>query len=487
MKMLLIIILTNISIVTFGNNLIITNVVDSGEYARRTISFNVSWENSWRLNMGSLNHDAIWIFIKYSECAANKWTHANLNDTLSRHKTITPLELYMDGKNSKGIFLRRNGNAPAVFPYNQDDYGIGGGNVVNKIVKISIVGLNNGKMNFKVFGIEMVYIPTSAFYLGDGATTNRFQTGNTGDPFYVTSENAITVANDALSTSLYTSGGCTPPIGANVIPALYPKGYKAFYCMKYEITQGQYADFLNTLTDDQCINRYYTASASNRYSLNGTWPNITASMPYLAMNRMGWADLCAYLDWSALRPMTEMEFEKACRGDQIPIPYERAWGTSLNVYASTLVNASLFNEYVSDVIAAGQGIINSSEAAQAGPLRVGFAATNATNRQQAGATYYGVMEMSGNISELCINACTADGLLYTGIPGDGTLSETPNPGFADVTNWPNVTINAGTADGVRIRGGSTGHFAAHGSISMRIYVATYNIQREWWNGGRGVR
>ena len=29
---------------------------------------------------------------------------------------------------------------------------------------------------------------------------------------------------------------------------------------------------------------------------------------------ISWSDMSAYLDWSGLRPMTELEYEKACRG-----------------------------------------------------------------------------------------------------------------------------------------------------------------------------
>ena len=38
-----------------------------------------------------------------------------------------------------------------------------------------------------------------------------------------------------------------------------------------------------------------------------------------------------------------------------------------------------------------------------GPVRCGLFATSATNQTQAGATYWGVMEMSGNLKELCAN------------------------------------------------------------------------------------
>ncbi|MDE5638981.1 MAG: hypothetical protein K2I47_04205, partial [Odoribacter sp.] len=38
-----------------------------------------------------------------------------------------------------------------------------------------------------------------------------------------------------------------------------------------------------------------------------------------------------------------------------------------------------------------------------GPVRCGMFGTSATNQSQSGATYWGVMEMSGNVKELCVN------------------------------------------------------------------------------------
>ncbi len=38
---------------------------------------------------------------------------------------------------------------------------------------------------------------------------------------------------------------------ARSLPAAFPKGYAAFYIMKYEISQEQYVGFLNKLTQTQ--------------------------------------------------------------------------------------------------------------------------------------------------------------------------------------------------------------------------------------------
>ncbi|MCB9178869.1 MAG: hypothetical protein H6590_05555 [Flavobacteriales bacterium] len=41
------------------------------------------------------------------------------------------------------------------------------------------------------------------------------------------------------------------PTGTQAPVATYPNGYNAYYCGKYEISQQQYVDFLNTLTRPQ--------------------------------------------------------------------------------------------------------------------------------------------------------------------------------------------------------------------------------------------
>lgn len=40
----------------------------------------------------------------------------------------------------------------------------------------------------------------------------------------------------------------------------------------------------------------------------------------------------AYLNWSGLRPMTELEYEKSCRGERAAFANEMAWGDTTYVY-----------------------------------------------------------------------------------------------------------------------------------------------------------
>ena len=47
-------------------------------------------------------------------------------------------------------------------------------------------------------------------------------------------------------------------------------------------------------------------------------------------------DLAAFLDWDALRPMTELEFEKMSRGPLLPIAGEYIWGNQTIAAATTI-------------------------------------------------------------------------------------------------------------------------------------------------------
>ena len=329
-------------------------------------------------------------------------------------------------------------------------------------------------VSIQVFAIEMVYIPQGSFYLGDGnmsfaPSSNSFRVNNQAptipkgnEAYLVQSEDAITFVNssstsltDAYDPTTYTSSDYT-------LPASFPKGYTAFYCMKYEISQKQYVDFFNTL------NAAVTTQKSNRnlgntgsYRNNFSWSGVAGVDATLsgsvsgdrAQNYINWADGCAYADWAALRPMSEMEYEKVCRGNAYgigpiyPVNLEYAWGnTVIKPIFKTLVNDGLINERLGSGDTSNCNYNNTSYAQ--GPVRVGiFAAKNPTSfkRRATGASYYGVMELSGNLSEPVVSTfipygyyssyCTVPQPAFSrNIHGDGLLNTNGN---CDIPSWSN--------------------------------------------------
>jgi formylglycine-generating enzyme required for sulfatase activity len=155
--------------------------------------------------------------------------------------------------------------------------------------------------------------------------------------------------------------------------------------------------------------------------------------------------------------MTELEFEKACRGDQTAVSEEYAWGNATVTGATGISNGGANNETFSN---AGANAAFNNAAGVQGPLRVGAFAGAATTRAQAGATYYGIMEMSGNLWERAVTIGNAAGRSYTGLHGNGTLFR---DGTANVDFWPGINGNSTTTTANTAFGGTTGITQAAGS------------------------
>jgi formylglycine-generating enzyme required for sulfatase activity len=112
-----------------------------------------------------------------------------------------------------------------------------------------------------------------------------------------------------------------------------------------------------------------------------------------------------------------------------------------------------------------------------GPVRVGLFATNSSNRITAGSSYYGVMEMSGNLWEQMITIGNSTGRSFTGIAGNGMLDSN---GFATTANWPDYT-------GTGLRGGSWLSLLDQLKTSDRNAATQGSSTRTSESGGRGGR
>lgn len=470
-----------ISSVSLANNLILGTPTISGS----TLTFTIKWDNSWKVTDGPANWDAVWIFVKRQTCVAgtvNPWIHATLD---ASGQSVTGTELQVDNvTDNAGVFVRRSTN--------------GIGNITQATVTLTLASAIGGD-NIRVFGMEMVNVPTGDFYIGDGGYS---QSGNTVFGNSTNQPVQITSATTSLTKAQY---GNQNQYGSSVtLPSTYPFGYNRFYCMKYEITSAQYLGFLNSLTYDQQLHKQQDmnwnttppTSAAGTVFFNYANVKIKIKTPGIsttsltpavyacdANNNGVYDEDCdglgfpiplrqehwlTYLEWAALRPMTEFEYEKACRGPLIPVLGEKAWGTediAQFQYISTTYGCSSETQTYFAL-----GLCNY----QTGRMhRAGSAASSITDRVHAGATYYGILDMTGSTYERCVGGWNYDYSTYTTANGDGNINSN---GSCGMTIWNNMQYMN--------RGGS-----AQNGQSIQVSVRNYNNDPGYGNinAGRGVR
>ncbi|MBP7513400.1 MAG: SUMF1/EgtB/PvdO family nonheme iron enzyme [Flavobacteriales bacterium] len=472
------------------------------------VKFNVTWQNSWRINPD--RWDAAWVFVKYRN-SNGLWQHARLENTghvAPSGSTITtgllaPGSAFNASTNpGVGAFIYRSVDGTGTFTANN----------IQLLWNYAVDGVIIADVTeVRVYAIEMVYVPQGAFAAGSGGTETSAFTLTT-----INTANANTAPSGTGSLGGQAGGF---PTGQTAPPSSsWPNGFSAFYSMKYEVTQQGYGDFLNTLTYTQQVTRTSAAPNStagigafgnSNFLRNGlaiqtpgvasTTPavyacNLNGNTAYgestdgkdIACSVLSWGDLSAYLDWCGLRPMTELEFEKACRGTVAPVANEYPWGTT-SIASTTyfLANAGATDEGIGTGYSSTFGNASyfaTTDLSITGPVRVGIFAANGNNngRATAGASYYGIMELGGNMWERPVTIGNANGRAFTGTHGNGALAATGEP---DVVNWPLPT----TAVGTGLRGGSLTSGALILRVSDRNSAANAISGRSDTQGGRGVR
>lgn len=510
----LLIIILACSTPCFSNNIQVNNVSLLGQNTTSDFSmvkFDISWDNSWRTSTFESNWDAAWVFVKFRKKTTLIWKHATLNSTgqvapAGSTVTVSNILTPFDGK---GAFIYKSAN------------GIGSNNFTGVQLRwnYGFDGLSDfDSVEVCVFAIEMVYIPQGIFPLGDGSNTalnGQFESGTSNFPMNIGSEAALTLGGtNAGSLGNHARTGQSTLddfIGGSglgqTLPAAFPKGFNAFYIMKYEISQEQYVEFLNKLTWVQQTARTAVApnAAAGTYALSNTNRNgIVVKQPgvmlisnaiyacnldgdaiyneandgqNIACNYLKPQDVLAYLDWSGLRPITEMEYEKACRGIGmgIAVPDEFAWGGNIVSGSTSITNPGLNNESANT---GGANCAFNNAAGVQGPVRVGSFA-GVTNRQNSGGSYFGVMELSGNLAEFTVSVGGPNGRAFTGNLGNGFLDIN---GEANETTWPNPTVT----NGFIYRGGDWFNGITLLRVSDRTNPSAYfNGTRRNDCGGRG--
>jgi len=426
---------------------------------QRGLYVTVQWDHSWR---NDKNHDAAWVFFK-SPRERGGYDHLLLGAEgarlLWKGSPDMPDATIQVASDGTGFFVYAAAAYRGRLQYRlflpTDEEAMPEGAAVAR-----------GKVSGH--GIEMVYIPAGGFTLGDPKETAldyyafyRSGPDSTYAGLYrVEEERAAIPVGPAEGQLFYRSnraiyrGDQQGPI-----PAAFPKGVQAFYLMKYEITQGIYAAFLNKLASRAASVRYpagtpdYEPSGGTLYLEDG---RFRARRPEQRMNFLHWDDMMAFMDWAALRPYTELEYTKACRGPLDPKPNEYAWNSSsLDALARKIDGQTNYME-----------------------MQNGWTEAELTDGTRAafGASYYWVFDLSGSMWEKVITVGDPVGRAFTGQHGDGRITYY---GFADVEGWP-----SGFADsegGYGYRGG--GHYGEPWISNANPYSPIAHRPYAAWSAG----
>lgn len=447
------------------------------------VEVDVAWDKSWK---NDINCDGVWIFAKY-RVAGGPWKHVNMKrdsgcefddrDHAPKGFTVGSGA----GARDCGIWVPDTRKGFFIFKAR----GTGDVNLEDVSFAWDLTGVDAGVVKqdgveVKVFGLEMVYIPESKHYVGDpkgpSGPDNCLYTFPDNGAYLISSESAIKVEDKPGSLYCDQDNPRSRDEASFVIPDGFPKGFRSLWYMKYELSSRQYVDFLNSLARVQqaarvesdisgdVVTNYYVMTATPEEHMgqsivcarkgNGTKDPLTfyTYAPARACNFIGWSDIEAYADWAGLRPLTELEYEKACRGSADAVASEYAWGTpdlgrvdtfdgaegsgyEEKVPKTGVVNCCFGGGIAPFAIAAGQTVPDNP--GFEGPVSIGLFENTQhegiSKRVNDGASCYGVMELCGNLWERCVTIGNKEGRRFTGIHGDGELGA---DGYADVRDWP---------------------------------------------------
>jgi hypothetical protein len=330
------------------SNIMISEVNTETKVAK--VQCAVAWDNSWK---DEINCDGVWLFAKFKS-GDGSWRHVTLSNASAaafNYADQTPPDFSKGTSAEVGMWVPQEKKGAFLFRLE------GKGSSLSERVQLAWNYAQDGITDEqvfgvlpKVFGFEMVYVPQDKHFIGDplgpNGPDNTFYTYPNNGSYLIASEEPIVV--DAKEGALYCdqdnprSREDTP----FTVPQEFPKGYSPFWIMKYELTSQQFADFLNTLNRTQQqsmvesdisgdeIKNYYVKTNSEEEHLrnaivtakkgNGTSEPVKfyTYAPARAVNFMSWANIVAIADWAGMRPITELEYEKACRGPKEPIPDE---------------------------------------------------------------------------------------------------------------------------------------------------------------------
>ena len=445
----------------FSSDIQVTNVIFSGAPADSTsqtfVFLTVTWKNSWR---NKSNHDAAWIFFKlrnqndgrsYKPCPVKLTGHSLINN-------------YERNDCLPSFFVPAHQAGVLVYPSSA----IRGD--VSWRIKVAvdsrlIRGIDFQNIVFaSAYAIEMVKVPSGSFYAGDESeylqkNASAFYEAGSKKRFLIKSEDEFQVGSEDGSLNYEIKD--MPQYRGDVkgpVPDTFPKGFQEFYIMKYEVTMGQYTDFLNALSNQPSAFRanfggkQYQSGRGGIAIENGVY---TCRAVHSPANYISWDDGCAFADWAGLRPFTELEYEKAARGTVSAVASDFPWGTSS--FGKIARHYSKDGELVFD-------------------HRLSEADLNQSQLDLVGASYFWVMDLSGSLWERVVTIGSEKGRSFKGTHGDGVLDQ-----FGNATNddWPDEQEG-----GFGYRGGGTYDFGmAFGPNYAEVGSRNFGA---WGDGPRSV-
>jgi formylglycine-generating enzyme required for sulfatase activity len=333
---------------TRADTIQVTNIKwEAGTKEYSTVTFDLSWNHSWRAKwtepaeknvtgkpLPVESWDAAWVFVKFRPFGERVFSHASLDLDAARHQKPAGAALDVaasdDGRKGLGVFIYRDA--------------IGNGANHFKGVKLrwqnAADKADPAKAELSVHAIAMVYVPEGPFHYKGPWEDHPFADGHT---------HPLTLIDNPDPTQ----PGGRPGLGPNADPVVvtnttpncetYPNGYSPFYIMKYSITQGEYARFLTeqapnleeahyndgrygALKDDE-PRRFANLNGYNGYTINFSpgEGRYKADVPDRPANLLSLPDIQSFMCCAGLRPPSDLEYEKSCRGPRAVARAEEAW------------------------------------------------------------------------------------------------------------------------------------------------------------------
>ena len=460
MKNLLFLLLLVFSSTVYCSNLKISEPVLYRENDQAYAVLNIQWDNAWK---NDTNHDAVWLFFKFLRGDRGN-NHVKISqeghEVAMNHISSGQVIAFDVPDDQMGVFISSDSKHRSPIHLTVKIF----------LDKQSFEKVDTRSAYFKAYAIEMVHIPAGPFYVGDVDSVSTlfggmFQSGSEGqfDGLYQVSDEKGSINISTERGDLYYqnksrySGDQKGSLGPD-----FPKGVQSFYIMKYEITHGQYAAFLNSISATASQSRvnfggkdYYSKRGSIRIK-DGTY---VADFPNATCNYMSWDDAMAYADWSALRPMTELEFTKASRGPEKPMASAFPWGSNSKDGLQRAVNEN--GELVQ---------LNGWDESK----------LNNSNKAIFGASYYWVMDLAGGLWERVVTIGDETGRAFKGTHGDGRIS---NYGYATNDDWPKGSTET---EGFGFRGGGFYGYGRDYHEYNPFSPTSYRVYGAWSGGARSV-